>query len=199
MSESPAPRRRPGGRTARVGQAVHEAVRTLIAERGGAGFTGRDVAERAGVHEATIYRRWGNLDNLLLDVAITVARLNEESPLPDTGSLRGDLREWAAAIADNLARPDGLALLRAVLAARTVDAGGQERSYQAIDFLVARAAVIQQVLDRAADRGEAVPGLTTVLDRLVAPLYLRAIFGYCDLAQDLDGIVDHTLAASPGT
>ena len=193
-----APRRRPGGRTARVGQAVHEAVRTLIAERGRDGFTGRDVAERAGVHEATIYRRWGNLDNLVLDVAVSVAKLNEDSPIPDTGSLRGDLLEWATAMADSLSRPGGLTLLGAVLAARTADTTRPETSRQVDDFLSARAVTIQQVLDRATGRGETAPDLTTVLDRLVAPLYLRATFGYCDVAHGLDDLVGHTLAGPAG-
>jgi AcrR family transcriptional regulator len=210
------PRRRPGGRTARTGQAVHEAVRQLLAERGRDGFTGRDVAERAGVHEATIYRRWGTLDNLVLDVAAEVARLNEQSPIPDTGSLREDLRQWGRAMAADLAPPDGLALLRRVLAAR--DGGGngargrsgagareagmagtgdQDRDRLVGNFLGARAAAIQQVLDRAAARGESPPGVTAVLDRFVAPIYLRAIFGYGDIDGELDVLVDNTLAGLP--
>ncbi|NDZ80550.1 TetR/AcrR family transcriptional regulator [Streptomyces sp. SID10853] len=213
MAQNPAPRKRPGGRTARVGQAVHEAVRDLIAERGRDGFTGRDVAERAGVHEATLYRRWGTLDNLVLDVAASVAQLNEKSPIPDTGSLRGDLLAWAGAIVDDVSRPEGLALLRTVLAVRTDSSAGQGRGRgdgqndgrgdggdgqdrQLTDFLSARAVVVQQALDRAADRGEAVPELTTVFDHFLAPLYLRAIFGYCDPAHDLDGLVDLTLGVA---
>lgn len=197
---------------------MHEAVRDLIAERGRDGFTGRDVAERAGVHEATLYRRWGTLDNLVLDVAVSVAQLNEKSPIPDTGSLRGDLRAWAAAIVNDVSRPDGLALLRTVLAVRTDSSAGQSQGRgrgdgpndgrgeggdggdgqdrQLTDFLSARAMVVQQALDRAAGRGEAVPELTTVFDHFLAPLYLRAIFGYCDPAHDLDGLVDLTLGGA---
>ncbi|MET9531084.1 TetR/AcrR family transcriptional regulator [Streptomyces sp. NPDC006649] len=199
MAQNPAPRKRPGGRTARTGRAVHEAVRGLIAEHGRDGFTGRDVAERAGVHEATLYRRWGTLDNLVLDVAASVAQLNEESPIPDTGSLREDLRAWATALVDDLSRPGGLALLRTVLAVRTDESAGQDpdggrgRDRQLTDFLAARGVVIQQVLDRAAARGEATPELATVLDRFLAPLYLRAMFGYREVDHDLDGLVDHTL------
>ncbi|MEU5537987.1 TetR-like C-terminal domain-containing protein [Streptomyces sp. NPDC020362] len=112
------------------------------------------MAERAGVHEATTYRRWGNLDNLLLDVAVTVARLNEQSPLPDPGTLRGDLLTWADSMTRDLARPDGLLLVRTVMAVRTSES---EQAPRIGDFLSARSAVIQQVLDRARDRGEAVP------------------------------------------
>ncbi|MDT0437299.1 TetR/AcrR family transcriptional regulator [Streptomyces sp. NPDC005840] len=190
---APAPRRRPGGRTARTGQAVHDAVRALLAERGQGGFTGRDVAERAGVHEATIYRRWGSLDTLLLDVAATVSRLNEDSPLPDTGTLRGDLLTWASAMATDLEGPEGLGLLRSVLAVRT---SGDERADRVSDFVYARAEAIQRVLDRARQRGEAVPELLDVLERLVAPLYFRAIFAYRRPDAGLAELVDNALAAA---
>lgn len=187
------PRKRPGGRTARTGQAVHDAVRSLMDERGPDGFTGRDVAERAGVNEATIYRRWGTLDNLMLDVAAAVSRLNEKSPIPDTGSLREDLRQWGLAMTAGLTPPGELSLLRTVLAARSADTASQEQSQLIADFLAARTAVIQQVLDRAVARGETAPGVTAVLDRFVAPLYLRAVFGYGDLHSDLDALIDNTL------
>ncbi|MEC3956174.1 TetR/AcrR family transcriptional regulator [Nocardia sp. CDC153] len=194
MSDISPPRRRPGGRSARVGAAVHEAVRALIAERGRDGFTGRDVAERAGVNEATIYRRWGSLDNLVLDVAVAVARLNLEQPLPDTGSLRQDLRLWAARMATELAAPEGLSLIRAAVAARADSAAGSDRARQITDVAAVRAELIQQMLDRARVRGERTPDLSTVLDRLVAPLYLRAIFGYGRPEHDLDDLIDNTLA-----
>lgn len=192
------PRKRPGGRTARTGQAVHDAVRALMAERGPDGFTGRDVAERAGVHEATIYRRWGTLDNLMLDVAAAVTRLNEKSPIPDTGSLRGDLRQWGLTMTAGLTPPGDLSLLRTVLAARSAEPPGQQPSPWIADFLAARTAVIQQTLDRATARGENPPGVTAVLDRFVAPLYLRAMFGYGNLDSDLDTLIDNTLAGPRG-
>ncbi|WP_420865772.1 hypothetical protein [Actinomadura welshii] len=58
----------------------------------------------------SVYRRWGNLENLLADVVL--ACLNERSPMPDTGSLgrrparlrgqRGPRDHWTR-------RPDGAA------------------------------------------------------------------------------------------
>ncbi|MGV9673978.1 TetR/AcrR family transcriptional regulator [Nocardia sp. NPDC003482] len=173
---------------------MHEAVRTLLEERGRDGFTGRDVAERAGVNEATIYRRWGTLDNLLLDVAVAVARLNQEQPLPDTGSLRHDLRRWAERMNAELAAPEGLSLVYAAVAARADAAADSDRAQRITDIAAARAELIEQMLDRARARGEHTPDLSRVLDRLVAPLYLRAIFGYGQPEHDLDDIIDNTLA-----
>ena len=47
-----------------------------------------DVAERAGVGKAAIYRRYRSKDEL---VAATVAALVSDITIPDTGSTRGDL------------------------------------------------------------------------------------------------------------
>jgi AcrR family transcriptional regulator len=47
-----------------------------------------DVADRAGVGKATIYRRYRSKDELVTDA---VARLVGEIEIPDTGSTRSDL------------------------------------------------------------------------------------------------------------
>ena len=80
---------RPGGRSARVQAAVHQAVRELQREQGRDGLTVPAVAARAGVTPSTIYRRWGDLSQLLADVA--VEQLQPEQAPPDTGSFYGDL------------------------------------------------------------------------------------------------------------
>src|SRR3954470_20467024 len=101
--------RRPGGRSARICAAVHPAVTDLISERGYGNFTVGEVAARAGVADSSIYRRWGSLETLLTDVALT--RLNAQSPMPDTGSLAGDLHTYAAQVAREITGPDGPAVL----------------------------------------------------------------------------------------
>src|SRR5882757_5561937 len=106
--------RRPGGRSARVAADVHQAVTDLLSERGYGNFTVGEVAARAGVADSSIYRRWGSLETLLSDVALT--RLNAQSPMPDTGRLAGDLRTYAANVAREITGPDGLALLRLAVA-----------------------------------------------------------------------------------
>jgi hypothetical protein len=60
-----------------------------------------------------LYRRWGDVRVLLMEVA--VEQLMRERPLPDTGSLRGDLRAWARTIAANFGR-EGSAFFRAFVA-----------------------------------------------------------------------------------
>ncbi|WP_432742402.1 TetR/AcrR family transcriptional regulator [Streptomyces sp. JH002] len=83
------PRRRPGGRTARVRAQVLDAVRAELGEHGYDGLTTDGVAARAGVHRTTVYRRWGDVGALLADV-LDAAGDDDWQP-PDTGSLEEDL------------------------------------------------------------------------------------------------------------
>ena len=79
----------------------------LLAERGLAGMSIEEVAARAGVGKATIYRRWSSKGALALDAFL--AEFKQQQPLPDTGSLRGDLaaelRAWVRAVTRT--RPGG--------------------------------------------------------------------------------------------
>src|SRR3546814_13923262 len=65
---------RPGGRSARVQESIHSAVRSLLQEQDRASLTVPQIAARAGVTPSTIYRRWGDLPALLGDVAIARMR-----------------------------------------------------------------------------------------------------------------------------
>jgi AcrR family transcriptional regulator len=73
--------------------AILDAALAELAESGYAGMTTDAVAARAGVGKAAMYRRWPSKAELALDA---VARLDGASidpeAIPDTGSLRGDLR-----------------------------------------------------------------------------------------------------------
>ena len=84
---------RPGGRSARVQASVHAAVRELLAEMSRTEITVPLIATRAGVTPSTIYRRWGDLQELLADVA--VERLRPDMEPVDTGTGAGDLEAWA--------------------------------------------------------------------------------------------------------
>ncbi|MEV0078273.1 TetR/AcrR family transcriptional regulator [Nocardia neocaledoniensis] len=180
---------RPGGRSARVGAQVHEAATALIRERGYGNFTVGEVAARAGVADSSIYRRWGSLEALLADVTLT--RLNTQSPMPDTGSLDGDLRAYAATVAREITGPDGLAVVRLAVALSSNGLDGQQPF---ADLGAERMRQLQTMLDRASERGERAPDATGVLDHLLAPMYIRVLFGMVPLTPDyLDGLVDRLL------
>jgi AcrR family transcriptional regulator len=189
VSDEQQVQRRPGGRSARVVAAVHSAVIELLAQESPDQLTVNQIAERAGVNPTSVYRRWGSLEALVLDVE--VGRLLARSPVPDTGSLRGDLFAYAAQAAAEITRAGGLAFLRAVMAMSPDAITRRDGPLQH------RAAQIQAMLDRARDRGEHAAQVTDVLDCILAPIYLRAIFGIGGLDDErLAAFVDRALASA---
>lgn len=157
---------RPGGRSARVRERVHAAVVELLDSQRWDEVSLPLVADRSGVHQATLYRRWGSVSALVDDVA--TAQLTAAAPLPDTGSLRGDLELAAERFAEAIAGPMGRILLRA----GALSAPG-DRTPAA---LRTRSEQLQQMLDRAAARGEPTPTLVELLEGITAPLYFHALF-----------------------
>ncbi len=170
---------RPGGRTARTTEAVHAAVRGLLEESGSAGVQVADVAARAGVNATTVYRRWGSVDALLLEVA--VADLNRDRPLPSTGDLRDDLLAYARQVRADVEAPGGLGLLHAIIAAAANPAVGPSGA----------AAMLQDRLDRfqglldAADHDSTLTPIDLV-DGLLAPIYLRVLLTRPSTLDDAD-------------
>jgi len=71
-------------------------VLALLADSDGASFTIDSVAAAAGAGKQTIYRWWPTKAALLADVMADKAAL--EVPIPDTGSLQGDLTAFFSAM-----------------------------------------------------------------------------------------------------
>ena len=81
--------RRPGRpRSERAEQAILDATLEAIAERGVDGVHCEDVAARAGVGKATLYRRWPGKEDLLI---AALASLKSPLPEPRGESVREDL------------------------------------------------------------------------------------------------------------
>lgn len=160
---------RPGGRSARVRAAVHTAVIDLVGDGCVDEMTIPAIAARAEVNPTSLYRRWGDLETLLVEVAVSA--LTEDEPVPDTGSLRKDLLVWAEFLVTDIARPERVAFLRTLVGSMRDDEGKGQ-------CMAKRAQQIQTILHRATDRGETAPTLEETMDRLVAPLYFRVLFGY---------------------
>jgi AcrR family transcriptional regulator len=158
---------RPGGRSARVQESVHHAVRTLLAEIPREELTVPQVAARAGVTPSTIYRRWGDLPTLLADVALQ--HFHPDNGPADTGSLQSDLETWAQGYQEEMSSAPGRAMTRDVLASN------DSRSPACQCAAITRSQ-IQMILDRAIERGETPPDANTILDNVVAPLIYRLLF-----------------------
>jgi AcrR family transcriptional regulator len=81
--------RRPGRpRSEQADQAIMTAALELFAESGPAGLCIEQVAARAGVGKATIYRRWPGKEDMLLDALPLLA---SALPVPQGRSVRADL------------------------------------------------------------------------------------------------------------
>ncbi|WP_049659077.1 TetR/AcrR family transcriptional regulator [Kitasatospora sp. MY 5-36] len=201
-SEPPPVRRRPGGRAARVRQAVLDAAAQVLAEEGVDRLTVAGVAARAGVNETTVYRRWGTREKLVLDAMLTGS--NEGVPVPDTGAVRTDLAAFARALARYLATPTGRSVARA--AALSADDPDLAEAWQT--FWHSRLDQAGAIIARAVDRGELPPDTDTALalELLCAPLQTRCLLGHRPDEPDLperltdlvlDGLTGGNRATAP--
>jgi AcrR family transcriptional regulator len=166
------PRRRPGGRSARVRSAALAATLAELAETGYSALSLESVARRAGVHKTTLYRRWGNREELVLEAML--ARAGERISVPDTGSVRDDLLELARTAAANAASPEVAAMSRAVAAQSPHDDRLAAASRR---FWAERLALDEVIVERAIARGEAAPGTDPrrVIEAVLGPIHLRLL------------------------
>lgn len=163
-------RARPGGRAARVKQAVHQAVVEAVSEYGADKVSIPDVSRRAGVRDSSIYRRWGTRENLVLDALL--ASSARELPVPDTGTLHTDLTAFGTALGDYLNTPLGRGLVRALSAV----SDSEEVAVAREAFWEQRYQMILPMITRAITRGE-LPGdvdARQVIELLIAPIHFRS-------------------------
>ncbi|QVW25001.1 TetR/AcrR family transcriptional regulator [Pseudomonas hormoni] len=170
---------RPGGRSARVQESIHSAVRALLEEQDRATVTVPQIAARAGVTPSTIYRRWGDLSALLADVAL--ARMQPDSEPANTGSLRGDVRAWAEQYLDEMSSEPGRNMLRDVQSSLTPGfcatlIGGQ----------------LQTILDRYPDQPK--PSADQLINLVAAPSVFRILFSKAPLeVEELHRLIEIAL------
>lgn len=164
--------RRPGGRSERVRVDVLDAALAQLLRDGYDGLNVREVARAAGVAETTVYRRWPTTHDLAAAAITHLAHV--ENPIPDTGTLEGDLHALLSQIFDLLRRSDVQRILRAVAALDSRDAGAVEARMR---FWRSRFAGSADIVDRAVERGELPTGTDPgeFVEFLVAPAYLRVL------------------------
>lgn len=186
-------KRRTGGRSARVRTSVLDAALSELVNHGYEGLTIANVARVAGVAESTVYRHWPTPAEL---AAGAIGHLAEsDNPVPNTGSLAGDLHALLSQIAELLRRPEVERILRAAAALDAANPTAVEARKSFWDKRFAGAAVI---VERAVRRGEldAVNDPDTVIEYLVAPTYVRLLL--LDRPIDaglIEGSVERTLGA----
>ncbi|MCZ7630320.1 MAG: TetR/AcrR family transcriptional regulator [Microthrixaceae bacterium] len=169
-----------------VDEAILAATASLLTEAGFEGLTVEQVAARAGVSKASLYRRFDNLADLL--AATCVAFAPEAPEVPDTGSTREDLLTLLAHLARTISSPDTGGPLPAILAA----AGSNEEARRALSrFSTTRGTPLRTVATRAVEQGELPAGTdaTSVADMLAGAVLFRSLVR--DERVDLDRIASY--------
>jgi AcrR family transcriptional regulator len=130
--------------------AVKAAARELLAEKGYAGFSIEEVARRAGAGKPTIYRWWPNKAELF--IAIYGIEKDAAIPLPDTGSLRGDLLRYTRDLWRFWREDAAGRVFRGLIA----EAQSSDTALAALrfKFMPERLASPRRMFLRAAERGE---------------------------------------------
>jgi AcrR family transcriptional regulator len=123
-------------------------ARSLLVERGYDSFTLDELAVRARCSKATLYRRWSNKSDLIVEV-IGSQIVDAE---PDTGSLRGDLEELVSRIAAGMEQGVVGEIFLAVALAMRRD-GELRQAWQKLGLLPGKQR-IERIVERAIARGE---------------------------------------------
>ncbi|MER0444276.1 TetR-like C-terminal domain-containing protein [Streptomyces sp. Edi4] len=177
MSESAgtksAPERRAAGGPV-LQDAVTNALTTAffeeLAETGYGRLSMEAVARRAGAGKAALYRRWASKQAM---TAALVSQAATEGHLPDTGSLRGDVREFLEGWIIALGHPQAIRIILDLMA----ESARNDELRDALRSTVRdpRREQAARLLRRAVERGE-LPGDSDIdlnLDFLGSPVYWR--------------------------
>lgn len=142
-----------------------------------------DVADRAEVGKATIYRRYRSKNAL---IGAAVATLVSQITIPDTGSTRGDLLALMEKAVELYSGPLAPRLMPSLIdeAQRNPKLARTVRE----EFLTARRAALSAVLKRGIQRGDLTRGLDLelALDVLGGAIFYRLLV--------TGGPIDHRLA-----
>jgi AcrR family transcriptional regulator len=171
-------------REERADRAILAATRELIAEHGVRDLRMDDVADRARVGKATIYRRYRSKDEL---VTAAVAALVSAIEVPDTGSTQGDLFGLMRGAVDVYSGSVEAAAMPSLVDAMSRDAELARAVREG--FLAGRRAALRAVLERGVERGDLRVELDfeLALDVLGGPLFYRLLI--------TGGPIDEQLAA----
>jgi AcrR family transcriptional regulator len=193
----PEPAKRGRPRSEAADRAILRAATELLAERGLTGTSIEEVAARAGVGKATIYRRWPSRGVLALDAFL--AEFSGLQPLPDTGTLRGDLLAaltgWVHAVTQTRS---GAVLAGLIAEAQRDPALAVAWRDRVIEPLRAQQLIM---LERAVQRGDLPAYVDTdvVLDMMFGAAYHRLLHGHRPLNNKfVHEVIDLIMAAVSG-
>ena len=179
--------RRPGGRTADVTQRVHEAVRGLLIEGGTQACTYSAVADRAGIERSTLYRRYPDRWDMLIDAFIELAG-TDVVPTPGA-SFAEDLASVLRKLTGILKTPIGPAVMTVAAELRADSRGDVSRA-----FFDRRMAQLDPMFEAAVSRGELPAGVDreAVFTFAAGAIYFRMFIA----ARAVDDAFLHSIVES---
>jgi AcrR family transcriptional regulator len=132
--------------------AILNAALAAITENGYDATNMDDIAARAGVGKAAIYRRWSSKAALITDTLVYWRPDLLTNEAPDTGSLAGDLD----AVVDRVGRNDNDVVTTDLVLRVALEAARDPELASALDDLMVfrGTRVLSTILERAAARGE---------------------------------------------
>ena len=166
-----APRRgRP--RSKGVDESILAATLELAGEVGIKGMSMDELAQRAGVSKATIYRRWPSKEILVLQALQTAMRPLDDV---DTGAIVEDLRRCLGQMVERMSKKDRMNdVLPHLIEMATHDATLRSA---VDDYVENRRVPVRQILERAIGRGELAvdTDIEMLLDALLGPIIYRRL------------------------
>ncbi len=191
--------RRGRPRSEKARNAILDAAAGLLLAHGLESVSMDEVAERAGVSKATIYRWWPTKETLALEALYHEWDTARPSPR-DTGSLRGDLlsllRPWVRRVR---ARPYGRVIAALITEANT---DPQFAEQYLARFVEPRRKPARALFARAIERGEiqTETNVEVALDLIYGPIYHRLLHGHGPLTDRfVQAVVDSALSGFAAT
>lgn len=177
--------------------AIQAAVFTELAKHGYGRLSIEAVARRAGVGKTAIYRRWTS--KLQMVVEVVSAAAVKVMPVPDTGTLSGDIRELLDAGAQAMRHPLASQIVPDLLAEAARNPGIAETLENALrDTQQGLSAVM---IKNAVERGDLPPDtdVELALDMVFGPLYWRVAVTRSPVSDDyLDHLAEGATSALIG-
>jgi AcrR family transcriptional regulator len=181
-------------RSATSQKAILATAIEILLEQGLTSMSMDDLAKRAGVSKATIYRWWASKELLALDALATEWALPTPGSELDAGSLRGDLLARIHPWLSQLNQKPYERIIAGLLAQTQTDPEFAKLYRER--FVAPRREETRKLLLRAIDRGEiaADTNLEVTLDLLYGPIYHRLLHGHAPLndrfaAQVIDAVI----------
>ena len=190
MTSPPPGRGRPRNPT--LDERILDQVLVLLASHGYAGLTLDELAARSGVAKTTILRRWPSKAAV---AAAGVERLALQTvDVPDSGSLRGDLRALLHGAVDSFVRGRGQ------FVPRLLRETGHHPEIADLLYTVihTRRQAYRRVLALAVARGELAPTVDQelMIDLLIGPIWTRLLITHDPITGEyVDSVVETVLVA----